>query len=68
MRYGRLHMGVPASYMRPDTEPVGITGDILLRKCEPGEYVIRVRATDEVSGSKAESEASFSVQADDGTR
>ena len=63
MQYGRLYMGVPASYMRPDSEPVGITGEILLRKCEPGAYVIRVRVTDEVSGSKAESEASFAVQA-----
>jgi GWxTD domain-containing protein len=63
MQFGRLYMGVPASYMRPDTEPVGITGEILLRKCEPGAYVIRVRVTDEVSGAKAESEASFAVLA-----
>ena len=63
MQHGRLYMGVPASYMRPDTEPVGITGEILLRKCEPGAYVIRVRVADEVSGAKAESEASFAVQA-----
>lgn len=61
MQYGRLYMGVPAAYLRPEAEPVGITSEIPLRKCAPGAYVMRVRVTDEVSGSKAESETSFEV-------
>jgi GWxTD domain-containing protein len=61
MRDGRLFLGVPASHLRPEAEPVGITGQIPLRKCEPGDYVIRVRVTDEVTGARAESESSFSV-------
>ena len=61
MQYGRLHMGVPAAHLRPDADPVGITSQILLRKCEPGAYVIRVRVTDEVTGAKAESETNFDV-------
>jgi len=63
MQYGRLHMGIPASHLRPDAEPVGITSQIPLRKLGPGAYVIRVRVTDELTGDKAESEASFAVQA-----
>ena len=61
MQYGRLYMGVPAAHLRPDADPVGITSEILLRKCEPGAYVIRVRVTDEVTGAKAESETRFAV-------
>jgi GWxTD domain-containing protein len=61
MQYGRLYMGIPAAYLRPDAEPVGITSEIPLRKCGPGAYVMRVRVTDEVSGSMAESETSFDV-------
>jgi GWxTD domain-containing protein len=61
MRDGRLFMGVPASYLRSDADPVGITGELPLRKCGPGDYVIRVRVTDEVSGEKAESETAFGV-------
>ena len=63
MQYGRLFMGVPAAHLRPDTEPVGITSQIPLRKCQPGPYVIRIRVTDEISGAKAESEASFAIRA-----
>ena len=66
MRDGRLYLGVPAAHLRPDTEPVGITSQIPLRKCEPGPYVIRVRVTDELSGSRAESETRFTVRAADG--
>jgi GWxTD domain-containing protein len=61
MRGGRLAVGVPASYLRPESEPVGVTGQIPLRKCEPGEYVLRVRVTDEATGARAESETSFVV-------
>lgn len=61
MRDGRLFLGVPASYLRPDQEPVGITGEIPLRKCTPGEYVLRVRVTDEVSGDRAEMDAPFAI-------
>jgi GWxTD domain-containing protein len=62
MREGRLFLGVPASFLRPDSEPVGITGQIPLRKCGPGDYVIRVRVTDETNGARAESEAGFRVR------
>jgi hypothetical protein len=61
MRDGRLSLGVPASFLRPEAEPVGITGQIPLRKCEPGDYVIRVRVTDEATGARAETETTFSV-------
>ncbi len=61
MRDGRLALGVPASFLRPDVDPVGVTGQIPLRKCEPGEYAIRVRVTDENNGARAESEAKFVV-------
>ena len=61
MQFGRLYMGVPAAHLRPDADPVGITSQIPLRKCEPGAYVMRVRVTDEVTGAKAESETSFAV-------
>jgi GWxTD domain-containing protein len=62
MRDGRLALGVPASFLRPESDPVGITGQIPLRKCEPGAYVIRVRVTDETSGGLAEAEVPFSVR------
>jgi len=62
MRDGRLAVGVPASFLRPEADPVGVTGQIPLRKCEAGEYVIRVRITDENSGGRAESETSFVVR------
>jgi hypothetical protein len=62
MRDGRLVLGVPASFLRPDSEPVGITGQIPLRKCTPGDYVIRVRVTDETNGARAESEAPFTIR------
>lgn len=63
MRFGRLYMGIPATFLRPEGEPVGITSEIPLRKCEPGDYVIRVRVTDEISGEMAESETLFAVRA-----
>jgi GWxTD domain-containing protein len=62
MRDGRLAVGVPASFLRPEADPVGVTGQIPLRKCEPGEYTIRVRVTDENHGGRAESETSFVVR------
>jgi GWxTD domain-containing protein len=62
MRDGRLAVGVPASFLRPEVDPVGVTGTIPLRKCEPGEYVIRVRVTDENAGARAETETSFVVR------
>jgi GWxTD domain-containing protein len=61
MRDGRLAVGVPASFLRPDVDPVGVTGQIPLRKCDPGAYTIRVRVTDENNGGRAESETSFVV-------
>jgi GWxTD domain-containing protein len=61
MREGKLFLGVPASFLRPEAEPVGVTGEIPLRKCSPGDYVLRVRVTDETSGARAESEAPFRV-------
>jgi GWxTD domain-containing protein len=63
MRDERLYMGVPASHLFPDTEPVGISASIPLRKCTPGSYVLRVRVTDEVNGQQAEQDASFTVEA-----
>ena len=61
MRDGRLAVGVPASFLRPDADPVGVTGQIPLRKCDPGAYTIRVRVTDENNGGRAESETTFVV-------
>jgi GWxTD domain-containing protein len=61
MRDGRLAVGVPASYLRPEAEPVGVTGQIPLRKCDPGAYTIRIRVTDENNGAQAESETTFAV-------
>ncbi len=63
MRDERLYMGVPASHLFPDTEPVGISASIPLRKCTPGSYVLRVRVTDEVNGRAAEQDATFTVEA-----
>jgi len=51
--------------LRPDVDPVGITSEIPLRKCEAGNYVMRVRVTDEITGAKAESETTFVVLAGD---
>ncbi len=62
MRDGRLAVGVPATFLRPEAEPVGVTGQILLRKCDPGDYILRVRITDETNGGRAESETSFVVR------
>jgi hypothetical protein len=62
MRDGRLAVGVPASFLRPDVDPVGVTGQIPLRKCDPGAYTIRVRVTDENNGGRAESEPNFVVR------
>jgi GWxTD domain-containing protein len=62
MRGGRLAVGVPASFLRPEADPVGVTGQIPLRKCDPGEYTLRVRITDENGGGRAESETSFVVR------
>jgi GWxTD domain-containing protein len=62
MRAGRLAVGIPASFLRPEAEPVGITGQIPLRKCEPGDYTIRIRVTDENNGGRAESETGFVVR------
>jgi GWxTD domain-containing protein len=61
MRGGRLALGVPASYLRPESDPIGVTGQIPLRKCDPGAYVLRVRVTDETTGARAESETGFVV-------
>jgi GWxTD domain-containing protein len=62
MRDGKLFLGVPASFLRPENEPVGVTGQIPLRKCSPGEYRIRVRVTDETTGARAETETSFAIR------
>jgi GWxTD domain-containing protein len=62
MRDGRLAVGVPASFLRPEAEPVGVTGQIPLRKCAPGEYTLRVRVSDENNGGRAESETRFVVR------
>jgi GWxTD domain-containing protein len=62
MRDGRLALGVPASFVRPESDPVGITGQIPLRKCQPGDYTLRVRVTDDNSGVRAESEVPFTVR------
>lgn len=61
MKEGRLFMGVPAHHLFPHAEPIGITASIPLRKCTTGDYVIRVRVTDEVTGRRAERDASFAV-------
>ena len=62
LRDGRLHMGVPASHLFPTSEPVGITATIPLRKCSPGEYAVRVRVTDEITGKVAETESPFTLR------
>lgn len=36
-----------------------------LRKCDPGEYTLRVRVTDQVSGQTAEQESKFTVRSSD---
>jgi hypothetical protein len=61
MREGRLALGIPASFLRPEADPVGVTGQIPLRKVPPGEYTLRVRISDENGGGRAESEARFVV-------
>jgi len=62
MQAGRLFMRAPASHLFPTSEPVGITATIPLRKCAPGDYVLRVRVTDEIAGSIAEEEHPFTVR------
>jgi hypothetical protein len=62
MRDGRLFMGVPASHLFPSSEPVGISASIPLRKCTAGDYTLRVRVTDEVTGEQAETESVFTVR------
>ena len=62
MKEKRLYMGVPAAYLFPDTEPVAITASIPLRKCTPGNYVLRVRVTDELTGDVVERNAEFEVR------
>ncbi|MEE9263275.1 MAG: hypothetical protein V3V11_02360, partial [Vicinamibacteria bacterium] len=62
MRYGRLFMGVPANHLFPSSEPAGISASIPLRKCTAGDYTLRVRVTDEVTGERAETEANFIVR------
>ncbi len=62
MRYGRLFMGVPASHLFPTSEPAGISASIPLRKCSAGQYTLRVRVTDEVTGEQAETETEFIVR------
>jgi GWxTD domain-containing protein len=61
MREVRLAIGIPASILRPEADPVGVTGRIPLRKVPPGEYTLRVRVSDENGGGRAESEARFVV-------
>lgn len=61
MREGRLFLGVPSTYLFPDTEPVGIRAAIPLLKCPPGDYTIRVRVTDEVADRRATTESTFRV-------
>ena len=62
MRDDRLFMGIPTSFLRPAAEPVGISAMIPLRKCSPGDYVLRIRVTDEVTGERLERESSFTVR------
>ncbi|HEY7818179.1 MAG TPA: hypothetical protein VIG29_08175, partial [Vicinamibacteria bacterium] len=62
MREGRLALGIPASFLRPEADPVGVTGQIPLRKVPPGEYTLRVRISDENGGGRAESETRFVVR------
>jgi GWxTD domain-containing protein len=62
MRHGRLFMGVPASHLFPTSEPAGISASIPLRKCTAGDYTLRVRVTDEVTGERAETESVFTVR------
>jgi hypothetical protein len=66
MREGRLFMGVPATHLFPDADPVGIRASIPLGKCPPGDYVMRVRVTDQLTGQKAERETPFVVAAPPG--
>ncbi len=61
MKDGRLFLGVPANYLFPTTEPVGIRASIPLTKCPPGDYTLRVRVTDEVGGGSAQQDAGFTV-------
>ncbi len=62
MRDGRLFMGVPTNHLFPTSDPVGITATIPLRKCTPGDYAIRVRVTDEVAETTAETESPFTIR------
>ena len=62
MRDDRLFMGIPINYLRPDAEPVGISAMIPLRKCPPGDYALRVRVTDQVTGERLEKESPFTVR------
>ena len=61
MKDGKIHLGYPDSFLFPDTEPVGITAALPLRRLEPGGYRVLVRVIDDVSGQAANVEAPFSI-------
>lgn len=65
LRQGRIYLGVPATELASAAEPIGISASIPLRKCDPGEYMLRVRVTDQVSGQTAEQESKFTVRSSD---
>jgi GWxTD domain-containing protein len=68
MRQERLFLGIPSTYLFPDTEPIGIRAAIPLVKCPPGDYGIRVRVTDEVAARQATAESTFRVVPEASTR
>jgi GWxTD domain-containing protein len=63
LRQGRLFSKVAPSYHRPGPgEEVSIRSEISLRDFPPGEYALRARITDEVSGEVAERDSAFTVR------
>lgn len=62
LREGRLYSKVAPSYHRPlGREETAIKSDISLTGFPPGEYVLRARVTDELSGAKTEQDGAFTV-------
>ncbi len=63
LREGRLYSKVTPSYHRPGGErEIAIKSEILLRDYPSGDFVLRARITDELTGQQAERDRPFSVR------
>ena len=61
LKDGRLFSKVEPSYHRPTQSQVAIKSALNLRGLPGGNYVLRARVTDEISGQIAERDAEFTV-------